>query len=141
MPRRALTTETLIERFAKERRLKTAKQNCGDFIEITIPGRQGQIYEYDDQTLAVMFFPAKRAPKTYGNFKRKALPLGMTLLQDGDSEGCLSFSPKDKEQVKLAIQIGKVRAKRQMSPEQALAVATRLAAARKTSQISLQKGS
>jgi hypothetical protein len=42
----------------------------------------------------------------------------MTIRQNGDSEGCLSFDPKNNEQAKLAIKIAKVRPKRQRTPDQ-----------------------
>ena len=60
----------------------------------------------------------KWCPKTWGNFKRAAAAAGMTLRQNGDSEGCLSFDPEDNEQANLALKIAKVRPKRQRTPEQ-----------------------
>jgi hypothetical protein len=67
----------------------------------SIPRRQGQIYEYDAAELGVMFMPpptkddrwGKWCPKKWGNFRRAALAIGMTLRQNGDSEGCVSFDP------------------------------------------------
>ena len=41
----------------------------------------------------------------------------MTLRQNGDSEGSLSFDPSNREQAKLAIKIAGARPKRVLSPE------------------------
>lgn len=38
--------------------------------------------------------PGKWTPKTWGDLKRAGLAAGMTLRQNGDSEGCMSFDPK-----------------------------------------------
>ena len=122
----------LLTKFAKQHRLKTRKDVC---VEIIIPGRTGQIYEYGEGLLAVMFMTAlprdqwsdpptedemwgKWQPKTWGNHKRAATAIGMTVVQNGDSEGALAFDPKNREQAKLAIRVARVRPKRQVSPEQ-----------------------
>ena len=99
------------------------RDECGESI---IPGRQGQIYEYGDGELGAMFMPTptkddrwgKWCPRTWGNFKRAALAIGMTLRQNGDSEGCLSFDPANDAQARLAIKIAGVRPKRRVSPEE-----------------------
>src|SRR5215471_21456665 len=109
--------------FADNRRLKIRRDECGDVI---IPGRQGQIYEYSDTELGVMFMPmptrdepwGKWRPKTWGNFRRAAIAIDMILRQNATSEGCLSFDPANDEQAKLAIKIAGIRPKRKMSPEQ-----------------------
>ncbi len=109
--------------FAEKHRLKVERDDRGDMI---ILGKQGHLYEYSATELGVMFMPPRTqaepwgrwCPKTWGNFKRAAAPAGMTLRQNGDSEGCLSFDPKNNEQAKVAIKIAKVRPKRQPTPEQ-----------------------
>lgn len=109
--------------FAEKNRLKVMRDDLGDTI---IPGKQGHVYEYSATELGVMFMPPRTqaepwgrwCPKTWGNFKRAAVAAGMTARQNGDSEGCLSFDPKNNEQAKLAIKIAKVRPKRQPTPEQ-----------------------
>jgi hypothetical protein len=80
--------------------------------------------------LGVAFVPGKWTPKTWGNHKRAAIALGMTLRQNGDSEGTLSFDPANGPQSTLALRIAKARAKRILSPERAAAGAARLAKAR-----------
>src|SRR5262249_45326492 len=71
----------------------------------------------------------KWCPRTWGNFKRAALAIGMTLRQNGDSEGCLSFDPANDALAKFAIKIAGVRPKRRVSSE----AVSRLLAAGRTS--------
>ena len=109
--------------FAEKNRLKVKRDDRGDTI---ILGKQGHLYEYSTTELGVMFMPPRTesepwgrwCPKAWGNFKRAAVAAGMTIRQNGDSEGCLSFDPKNNEQAKLAIKIAKVRPKRQRTPDQ-----------------------
>ena len=115
--------EVTLGSFAEKHRLKVKRDDLGDTI---IPGKQGHVYEYSATELGVMFMPPRTqaepwgrwCPKTWGNFKRAAVAAGMTVRQNGDSEGCLSFDPKNNEQAKLAIKIAKVRPKRQRTPDQ-----------------------
>ena len=131
--------------FAEQNRLKVKRDDCGDTI---IPGKCGQIYEYNHNELAVMFMPPRTeaeawgrwCPKTWGNFKRAAAAAGMNLLQDGDSEGCLSFAPNNIEQVKLAIKIAKVRSKRQRTPEEIAKFVAAIQHARRRALNPLQTG-
>ncbi|MGA8541286.1 MAG: hypothetical protein WB566_17420 [Terriglobales bacterium] len=121
--------------FAKTNRLKVTHDECGDAI---IVGKQGQLYPYTESEMGVMFMPPKTksdscgrwCPKVWGNFKRAAALIGMVLTQEGDSEGCLSFDPLHKEQVKLAVKIAGVRVRKTLSPERKAALAATLAAAR-----------
>jgi hypothetical protein len=119
----------LIQAFAQDRRLKISKTDEGEKV---IAGRLGEshIYQYSLTELGVAFVPGKWTPKTWGNHKRAAIALGMTLRQNGDSEGTLSFDPTNWPQSKLALRIAKARAKRVLSPERAAAAAARLAKAR-----------
>jgi hypothetical protein len=120
-----------IQEFAVEHRLKVRLDTCGDRV---IEGRQGQIYEYDENTLGVLFSPPSKTdsfgrwcPKVWNRLRNLGKTLGMDCRQDGDSEGCLLFDGSNRAQVKLAIQIAKVRAKRILSPERAAAGAATLA--------------
>jgi hypothetical protein len=130
---------------AEQHKLKVKRDECGDAI---VPGKYGQIYEYNDTHLGVLFMPPRTeaepwgrwCPKTWGNFKRAAAAAGMTLLQDGDSEGCLSFDPNNREQVKLAIKIAKVRPKRQRTPEQVAKFVAAIQDARRKALDPLQTG-
>ena|SRR5215469_4955739 len=106
-----------INAFAEKRRLKMRCDECGESI---IPGRQGQIYKYDGAELGVMFMAPRGRwrPKMWNKFRKAALAIGMTLRQNGDSEGCLSFDPANDAQAKLAVKIAGVRPKRRVSPEE-----------------------
>jgi hypothetical protein len=131
----------LIEDFAKQHRLKTGIDECGERI---VPGTRGQVYEWslDASKFGVMFMPRKTtaepwgkwSPKRWGNFRRAGVAAGMTILQNGDSEGCLAFDPANKTQFKLAVKIAGVRPKRRVSPEQAAAGSARLVVARQRRQ-------
>lgn len=124
----------MIKDFATKYRLKITLEPCGDMI---IPGKQGQIYEQAEDALAVMFMPPSKTdkwgrwcPKLWGNLRRAAELVGMTLLLNGDSEGCLGFDPGVKEQVKMALKIAKVRVKQQVPEVRRAALAARLATIR-----------
>lgn len=124
-----------INKFVATHRLKSVRDGEGQDIERIIPGRIGQssIYEYSESELAVSFMTdGKKAPRTglFNNFKAACLKAGMTPRQIGDAEGTFSFDPNNSEQAKVAIKGIRARVKRRMSPEQAQAGATRLAAAR-----------
>ena len=134
----------MIERFASTHRLKSALDECWERI---VPGKHGHIYEWntDGSVFGVMFMPPKTprepwgkwCPKRWGNFKRAGLALGMTVVQNGDSEGCLSFDPNDKAQVKLAIKIAGVRPKRRISPEQHATLTERLRSLREGQRVTV----
>lgn len=111
-----------LKTFAEQHRLKTKLDSCG---EIIIEGRNGQIYEHGDNQLAVLFAipsksdPAGRwCPKIWNARRKSGEDVGMTVLQNGDSEGTMLFDAEDRTQVKVALKIAKVRPKRQMAPEQ-----------------------
>jgi predicted DNA-binding WGR domain protein len=128
-----------IRDFAARHRLKVAKDGSGEDIEFVIQGRVGQslIYEYSDTDLAVAFVTdGKKPPRTglYNTFKAACLSAGMTLRQSGDAEGSFSFDPENDAQAKATIRLIRAKAKRRISPEQALAGAARLLAARQASQ-------
>jgi hypothetical protein len=119
----------LIQDFADKWRLKMSRTDDGEKI---VAGRLGDahIYQYSLTELGVAFVPGKWTPKTWGNQKRAATAIGMTLRQNGDTEGTLSFDPANRAQSTLALRIAKARAKRILSPERAAAGAARLAKAR-----------
>jgi hypothetical protein len=111
----------MIADFAKRYRLKL-RANPNDDGEPTINGKTGQIYMYSAAELAVSFTSSldrdhrgqgKWCPKTWGNFRRKAVELEMTLRRKGDSDGSLSFDPGNKGQSRLALQIARARQKRE----------------------------
>lgn len=127
-----------VKDFAARHRLKLTKDGSGEDIEFIVQGRIGQssIYEYSDSELAVAFVTdGKKPPRTglYNTFKAACVSAGMVLRQSGDAEGSFSFDPENDAQAKVAIRGVRAKAKRRISPEQALAGAARLLAARQAS--------
>jgi hypothetical protein len=56
-------------------------------------------------------------PHRWAAIRKKCLAADMTLRQNGDDEGALSFDPNDRKQAQLAIKVSGARPKRQLSPE------------------------
>jgi|SRR5437588_11681305 len=111
----------MLETFAEKHRVRITKHS-GDDTRI-IAGKRGHLYEYGEDLLGVMFMPPPTAgqpwgkwqPRTWNNFKRAGQTVGMTMLQDGDSEGCMGFDPENPRQSKLALKMAGIKAKRQIS--------------------------
>jgi hypothetical protein len=121
-----------ITEFAKAHRLKPARED-----DMVIVGKAGQIYEYSDALLGVMFItPAKKAPRprVWNNLSAQCVLAGMTLRQDGDAEGALSFDPANPAHVTLALKLAGVKRKRQLTPEQLVRLASVGFKASKTTQ-------
>jgi hypothetical protein len=105
-----------LQRFATRHRLKTRVDSDETRI---IPGRDGQLYEHAPGQLAVMFLSARaKSPGMWNNRRRAGEAVGMTLYQNGDQEGVLTFDPLNAKQVALAIKIASIKRKRIMSPAQ-----------------------
>ena len=118
--------------FARKYRLKL-KSDCVAGIKI-IFGRTGQIYEYDLDHLCVMFIlhcDAEPSPRTWHSARSKCVAAGMTLRQNADAEGCLSFDPVNEEQAHLAIKVAGVKRIRNLSEELRLDLVDRAAHARR----------
>jgi len=119
--------------FAVTKNLKTKRDVDGTCI---IPGRLGEshVYECAPNQLGVLFQPTS-APtdqprtKLWNSVRKKCIAAGMTLRQNGDDEGALSFDPENSEQAKLAVRCIKARARRRPSAAQ-LAVLAKARAVR-----------
>ena len=98
--------------FAERQRLRIRRDEDGSYH---IPGRAGQLFEYDGQRLAVMYLDG--TPRAWGNRKRACLAVGMELHQDGDAEGTLLFDPENDAQAELGIQVAGVGRRRVLSDE------------------------
>jgi hypothetical protein len=100
---------SVIDTFAQQNKLKPI--NTEDDGRI-IAGRSGHIYEYSDTHLGLLY-----TSETSGwNTRRDSCTdAGMTLLQNGDLEGTLSFDPSNLAHAKLAITIS--RSIRKSSPK------------------------
>jgi hypothetical protein len=99
----------IIRKFAEVHRLKPSLDNCGELVVI---GRQGQIYEYSDTRLGVMFMPEKPHPRRWVHFQKLARNIGLHLVQEAESEGAFRFDPNEPGHASLAIRIAKVRIRR-----------------------------
>jgi hypothetical protein len=113
-----------LQEFADQHKLKS-RRSADDDNELIVMGRTGQIYQYSQNELGVLFMPPRTdldphgrwCPKKWNRLRKLGENTGMTLRQLADSEGAFSFDPHNSEQSKLAIQIAKVRPKRTLSPE------------------------
>jgi hypothetical protein len=117
MPADEPKCEEMIHMFAQQNRLPTSRETDGTAV---IHGRAGcHLYEYSDSELGLMILSdAEDArPRRWAGIRKKCLEAGMTLRQNGDDEGALSFEPANRQQARLAIKITGARPKRQLSPE------------------------
>jgi len=110
-----------LETFAEKYGLRTKRDRDG---LPTVPGRLGHVYEGFPQGLGACFLPptpkdhwGKWTPKAWGNFRRAGLAVGMTVLQNGDSEGCLMFDPANPEHVTIVRKALGLKVRRRMSEE------------------------
>jgi len=106
---RALQKGAILRKFAHKHRLKTSLDNCGELVVI---GQQGQIYEYSDTLLGVMFVSDEPHPRRWAHFQKLARNVGLHPVQEGDSEGAFTFDPDEPEHARLAIRIAKVKKRR-----------------------------
>ncbi len=82
-----------------------------------IPGSEGhsQIFEYGGGLLGVLVMPASGTSHRWKAARSAFLAAGMTIRQDGDSEGIATFSPDNLAHVRLALRYAKVRSRRRIS--------------------------
>ena len=127
-----------ISEFASQHRFKVRRDECNDPI---VYGRVGRSHFYDGfgDSVGLCFMPTKSGeddPRTrlWNSTKEKCLAVGMTLIQDGEGEGCLIFDPMDRAQAKVAMTAIRARQKRVLTPEESATLAVRLAKGRQTAQ-------
>lgn len=117
MPDDDSDSEEMIHTFAQQNRLTTFR----DTDETTvIHGQAGcHLYEYNDSELGLMLLsdPKNARPRRWAGIRKKCLEAAMTLRQDGEDEGALSFHPNNREQARVAIKVTGARPKRKLSPE------------------------
>lgn len=111
-----------IKEFATENKVRIKLDEVNDPIVIA---KHGQIYEYSDNQFGVMFLT--KSVGKWNNRRKACEGAGMTLIQDGDTEGTLLFDPDNQAQAKTAIRTVGARQKRELSPERKQAGAERLA--------------
>jgi hypothetical protein len=114
---RVLNPEEMIQVFADQNRLRTSRETDGTTV---ICGQGGcHLYEYSDCELALMIVcdTGDTCPRRWSGIRKKCIAAGMTLRQNAENEGALSFDPNNKPQSRLAIKVTGVRPKRRLSPE------------------------
>lgn len=112
-----LSCEELIHVFAEQNRLRTSRETDGTTV---IYGQDGcHLYEYSDSELGLMILcdGDDSRPRRWSGIRKKCLAADMTLRQNAEDEGALSFDPNNKQQSRLAIKVTGVRPKRRLSPE------------------------
>ena len=110
---------TLLESFARTKRLKVKRDESGDVVVV---GKLGQLYQHGDGLVGlVLMSPSGDDPKldnTLRSRMRKALQTGLELHQQGDCESSFLFDPENKQQARLAIRLVGAMRKRRASPAQ-----------------------
>jgi hypothetical protein len=104
---------TLLESFARTKRLKVKRDESGDVVVV---GKLGQLYQHGDGLVGlVLISPSGDNPKldnTLRSRMRKALQAGLELHQRGDYESSFVFNPQDRSQAQLAIRLVGIRRRR-----------------------------
>jgi hypothetical protein len=121
-----------IHDFANKHHVSLTRAEDGTLV---VKGRNGEIYEYNDEELGVLIMPTSpRQVRFWGHACKKMLAAGMTLRQNGDHEGALSFGPNNPKAARLAMKLAGVRARRVPSAAQleALSMARSHVSARTT---------
>ena len=80
--------------------------------ERVIHGRRGHIFEYGNGLLGVTIKPTGTSPRTWNAARNSFVEAGMTITQDGDSEGVATFDPENKKQRSLAIKHAGIKRKK-----------------------------
>jgi hypothetical protein len=109
--------EETIRAFAEQYRLCTCRETDGTTV---IRGQAGcHLYEYDEGELGLLVSSDAKDPRPHrwAGIRKRCLAVGMTLRQNGESEGALSFDPNNRKQARLAIKVSGARPKRQLSAE------------------------
>jgi len=110
-----------IHGFATKHNLSVSRAEDGTSV---VRGRNGELYEYSEDELGVLIMPmSERQVRFWGHACKKMLGAGMTLRQDGDREGALSFDPHNPKASRLAMKLAGVRSRRIPSAAQLEALA------------------
>jgi len=115
--------EVDIKEFAEKYRVSARRDADGTDI---VAGKLGHMYEHSAVKLGVLFMPSAPRARLWSVVKARGMAAGMTVRQNGDSEGTLIFEPNDAEQARLAIKLVRIRPKRILTDEQRSVLAARL---------------
>ena len=97
--------------FALAHRLKSVRGADESYVQ----GRDGTVTEYSPDRLHLVLSPGTGNAGWWNNRRRTALASGMTLDQDGDTEGSLIFDPNNREQALSAVRLSGSRQRRVVS--------------------------
>jgi hypothetical protein len=86
----------MLQSFAASHNVKTTRDECGGLIVRGKVGHEG----YADGRLGVCIMHS--TAKKWGDACRMMLAAGMTIRQNGDTEGVATFDPINQDQAKLA---------------------------------------
>jgi hypothetical protein len=115
MPTANSNCEETIHAFAKQNRLRTCREADGTTV---VRGQDGcHLYEYGEGEIGLMILSDGTHGRRWAGIRKKCVAAGMTLRQNGDDEGSLSFNPTSRKQSRLAIKVTGARPKRRLSPE------------------------
>jgi hypothetical protein len=131
-------SSTTLERYARSHSLKIRKDECGEPVifgklwknQPTESRTYGHhIFEYGNGRLGLCLM-FEDSPAKWTNRRRALESAGFEIRNDGYGEGVAVFDSSNKAQARIAIKLAKVRIRRKLAPEQALALANRLKTAR-----------
>jgi hypothetical protein len=111
-----------IEIFAEKNCIPASRETDGTIV---IEGEAGcHLYEYSDSEFGLMILSDGKniAARRWTVLLKKCLKAGMTLRQNGDDEGSVSFNPSNLQQARLAIRLIGIRPKRSVSCCQTLLI-------------------
>jgi hypothetical protein len=104
-----------LREFAQKRSLPVRRSRQDDTYNIV--GKLAEIYQYSDNELALILCGGSTGTGRWARVRSKCLTAGMTLRQNGDDEGALSFDPENKKQASLAVKTTGARPRRRLSAE------------------------
>ena len=109
-----------ISEFAARHRVRVRRDDCFDLI---IPGRYGQIYEWGQGRLGVMYMAANTTAHKWLGRRRAMVNAGFQVTQDAETEGCALFDPRNQLQCRLAMRVAGIKPIRRCSAAQLSALA------------------
>jgi hypothetical protein len=108
--------------FADSHRLTTVRGGDERYVQ----GRDGLLAEYSRERLHLLLTPGTGNAGWWNNRRRAAIAAGMTLDQDGDTEGSLIFDPSDAKQTAAAIRLSGCRQRRAITEKERAGLLERL---------------
>ena len=126
-----------LQAFIENKRLSSQRDTDGTTI---IPGKNGHIFDYGGDCLGVTIMPQARHSRTWNRAHVSFVIVGMTITQDGDSQGIATFDPACREQSKVALKHAGISARREATPAQLAALAGHRAAKHQQNQLDHGEG-